>query len=182
MMPQIHFFHIISIAVLSVLMFGVQSCQNSTPADTPQENSQPKKEQPKKDITQENTSYTISTTIDSTKVQIVDTKRFIDEVCKIEHGKYGFQTNVPIIIDFYADWCKPCCTIAPYLVDFAKKYAGQILIYKVNVDKCADVAAAFDVESIPTLIFYKPGSQPVRQVGASSKSELEKMIQELLLS
>lgn len=165
------------------MMFVFPGCNNGNRQKTGEQQTAPavvKDTNQEMKETIQNTSYIPSSISDSSKVQVVDSERFFEEVCEIAHGRYGFKSNVPIVIDFYADWCKPCCEIAPYLVEFAKKYAGKILIYKVNVDKCQEVAAAFGIESIPTLIFYKPNEQPFKQVGASSQSELEKTIIKLL--
>lgn len=113
-------------------------------------------------------------------VQVVTEERFWDEVCEWDGSRYGFKTRTPAVIDFYADWCGPCGKISPYLAEFAEKYAGQLAIYKVNVDKCPNVAQVFKVESIPTLIFLKPNEQPMMLVGAPEKADLEEKIKALL--
>lgn len=125
---------------------------------------------------------------DSTKekkystIQVVNTERFINEVCEIDPAKgYCFKNKIPVIIDFYADWCGPCHQITPALVELAQEYAGRIIIYKVNVDKCPEVASAFKVENIPTLIYQKPNHQPGKTVGSISKAEIEKHILQDLL-
>lgn len=120
--------------------------------------------------------------IDYSKVQVVtDEDRFRDEVCEFDGSRYGFKCKRPTIINFSAGWCRYCAQIAPYLVEFAKKYSDQIAIYKVDVDKCPNAAAIFKVQSLPVLIFVKPGQQPQRIDGALSKAELEQVIQDLLL-
>lgn len=122
-------------------------------------------------------------TADFSTVQVVDEARFWEEVCEYDGSRYGFKNRVPAIIDFYADWCRPCAEISPYLVEFAEKYAGQIAIYKVNVDKCPNVAQVFKIQSIPTMVFVKTDhkTQPKMAVGAMSKDDLEKSIKDLLL-
>lgn len=117
------------------------------------------------------------------KVQIIRSdKEFYEKVCEVEPGKGGrFKGELPTIVDFYADWCGPCQQISPYLVEFAEKYAGQILIYKVNVDKLPDLAQAFGVRSIPNLILFKANQQPQQIVGSMPKADLEKAIQDILL-
>ena len=86
----------------------------------------------------------------------------------------------PAIVDFYADWCPPCRMIAPMLEDIAKEYPG-IYVYKVNIDDCPDIAKAYNVVSIPTLFFVPMTGEPVREVGAITKSRFEKIIKEYLL-
>jgi Thioredoxin domain-containing protein len=120
--------------------------------------------------------------IDYSKVQVVDEKRFEEEVCEFDGSRYGFKCKRPSIINFSAGWCRYCAEIAPYLVDFAQQYSDQIAIYKVDVDKCPNVAAIFKVQSLPVLIFVKPGQQPKRIDGAMSKQQLEQVIKDLLLS
>ena len=117
------------------------------------------------------------------KVQIIrNEKDFYEKVCEIDPNKgVRFKGELPAIVDFYADWCGPCQQISPYLAEFAEKYAGQIVIYKVNVDKCPDLAQVFKVQSIPNLIFFKANQQPQQIVGALPKAELEKTIQDILL-
>lgn len=118
------------------------------------------------------------------KVQVIrDDKEFFEKVCEIDPEKgMRFKGELPALVDFYADWCGPCQQISPFLVEFAEKYAGEIIIYKVNIDKHPDLASAFNVRNIPNLLFFKPGQKPTQAVGAMPKSDLEKAIQELLLN
>lgn len=162
-----------SIAILTLALCFV-SCKH---ADTPTENPEPKKiVEPA--VQEENE---VSEDLNFSEVQVVNSERFVNEVCEFADGKYGFKCKKPIIIDFYANWCGPCTQIAPYLAEFAEKYAGQIIIYKVNIDNCPDIANAFKIESIPTLIFVNPQTKPVKIVGGMPKDKLEQNIKELLL-
>ena len=115
-------------------------------------------------------------------VQVLNTKQFEEKVCELNNPKgFQYKGKLPAVVDFYADWCGPCRGIAPYLVEFAKEYAGQIVIYKVNIDKCPEVSQAFGIQSIPTLHFMKPNAQPTATVGALSKEELKQVIEDSLL-
>lgn len=115
-------------------------------------------------------------------VQVLNTQQFEEKVCDLNNPKgFQYKGSLPAVVDFYADWCGPCRSIAPYLVELAKEYAGQIIIYKVNIDKCPEVSQAFDVKSIPTLLYLKPNTQPTATVGALSKDELKQVIEESLL-
>ena len=120
--------------------------------------------------------------INYSKVQVVDEKRFVEEVCEFDGARYGFKCKRPSIINFSAGWCRYCAQIAPYLVELAQQYSDQIAIYKVDVEKSPNVAAIFKVQSLPVLIFVKPGQQPMRIDGAMSKQQLEQVIKDLLLS
>ena len=115
-------------------------------------------------------------------VQVLNTEQFEEKVCELNNPKgFQYKGKLPAIVDFYADWCGPCRSIAPYLVEFAKEYAGKIIIYKVNIDKCPEVSQAFEIQSIPTLLYLKPNTQPTATVGALSKDELKQVIEDSLL-
>lgn len=88
----------------------------------------------------------------------------------------------PAVIDFYADWCGPCRQIAPILEELSKEYGDKIYIYKVNVDEEQELAAIFGIKSIPTMLFVPMDGQPQLASGAASKTEMKKVIDELLLS
>ena len=81
-------------------------------------------------------------------------------------------SDVPVIVDFYADWCKPCKRIAPALEEIAQEKNGQVLVCKVDVDQSQQLASAFQVMSIPNVISFKNGEIYKRAVGAVSKEEL----------
>jgi thioredoxin len=95
--------------------------------------------------------------------------------------KWVSLAEKPIIVDFYANWCKPCKMISPILDKMAEKYADKIIIYKVNVDKEKELAKEIGINSIPTLIFVPKDGEPQIMVGAKSEEELDKFIQEFLL-
>ena len=95
--------------------------------------------------------------------------------------KWVSLAEKPIIVDFYANWCKPCKMISPILDKMAEKYADKIIIYKVNVDKEKELAKEIGINSIPTLIFVTKDGEPQIMVGAKSEEELDKFIQEVLL-
>src|SRR5688572_6805428 len=87
------------------------------------------------------------------------------------------QSTLPVVVDFWADWCVPCKMIAPALAQLAQQYDGKVKIAKVDVDSHGDLAERFDIQSIPTLLVFKGGQVVQRQVGAVAKPGLEKMIQ-----
>lgn len=88
----------------------------------------------------------------------------------------------PAIVDFTASWCGPCQRIAPILEELAKEYEGQIVIYKVDVDKEKGLAQAFKVSSIPAVLYIPDtGGEPVMTVGARGKEKFKEEIQTLLL-
>lgn len=87
----------------------------------------------------------------------------------------------PAIVDFYADWCRPCKQIAPVLEELAKEYKGQIYIYKINVDNERELAQVFGITSIPTLIFIPENGPAQVAQGALPKESMKEVIEEVLL-
>ena len=91
------------------------------------------------------------------------------------------NSDKPVLLDFYADWCGPCKMVAPILEELSKEYAGKIYIYKVDVDKEPELAKAFGIQSIPTLWFVPMKGEPQVSMGALSKEQLKGYIDKVLL-
>ena len=108
---------------------------------------------------------------------------FLAKVANYEANptEWKYLGDKPCIIDFYADWCAPCKTIAPILEDLAKEYDGQIYIYKINTETEQELAAAFGIRSIPTLLFCPMGENPQMAQGAMPKDAFKQAIEEVLL-
>jgi thioredoxin len=92
-----------------------------------------------------------------------------------------FAGDKPCIVDFYADWCKPCKMIAPIMDELAVEYAGQIDIYKVDTEDERELAAVFGISSIPYVLFVPAQGQPSAQRGALPKESYKQIIDEFLL-
>ena len=117
----------------------------------------------------------------SGKVIALTAKEFLDRVSDIDPAKgLRYKGTTPCMVDFYASWCGPCMQLKPITERMAQKYKGQLIIYKVDVDKAQDICQALNISSIPTLLFLKPNTQPGMMVGAPTEAELEKTIQEFL--
>ena len=84
--------------------------------------------------------------------------------------------QVPVLVDFWAEWCGPCKMIAPILDDVAKDYAGKLKVAKLNIDENQDTPAKFGIRGIPTLMLFKGGNVEATKVGALSKSQLTAFI------
>ncbi len=82
------------------------------------------------------------------------------------------QSSVPVLVDYWAEWCGPCRSIAPVLDELATQYEGKVLIAKMNVDENRDVPAKFGIRGIPTLMMFKDGQLAQTQVGAVGKAQL----------
>jgi thioredoxin 1 len=81
-------------------------------------------------------------------------------------------SDVPVLVDFWAEWCGPCKMIAPVLEEIAEEHAGKVRIAKLNIDDNLDVTRRFEVLSIPTLILFKDGEPKARLIGAKPKGAL----------
>ncbi|MBP7264192.1 MAG: thioredoxin [Spirochaetia bacterium] len=90
------------------------------------------------------------------------------------------QSSVPVLVDFWAEWCMPCRMIAPHLDDLARSYAGKVKVGKINVDAQPDLSDRFSINSIPTLIVFKDGKPHKQKIGALSKHEIEAMFKDLI--
>jgi len=107
---------------------------------------------------------------------------FLEKVFNFEKNKeWTFEGKLPCLIDFYADWCQPCKIVAPILEELSKEYEGKINIYKVNTEEQNELAAAFGIRSIPSLLFCPADGQPQMAQGALPKENLIQAINEVLL-
>ena len=90
------------------------------------------------------------------------------------------EANVPILVDFWAEWCGPCKQISPILSELAEDYKEKLLIAKVNIDENPEVPSNYGIMSIPTLILFKNGKSVSSQIGLVEKSSLTKWLDENL--
>ena len=86
------------------------------------------------------------------------------------------QSQTPVLVDYWAEWCGPCKMIAPILDDVAKDYAGKLKVAKLNIDDNQNTPANYGVRGIPTLMIFKNGAVEATKVGAMSKSQLSSFI------
>jgi thioredoxin 1 len=90
------------------------------------------------------------------------------------------NADLPVLVDFWAEWCGPCKMIAPVLDEIASEYAGKLKVCKVDVDANPEIPPKFGIRGIPTLILFKGGSAEATKVGALSKSQLVDFIKEVI--
>jgi len=82
------------------------------------------------------------------------------------------KSDLPVLVDYWAEWCGPCKAIAPVLEEVAKEYSGKLKVAKVDVDSNTEVPKKFNIRGIPTLMLFKNGAVEATKVGALSKSQL----------
>lgn len=104
----------------------------------------------------------------------------IVKLTKDNYEQEVIKSDIPVIVDFWAQWCGPCRTVAPIMDELAEKYNGKVKIGKVNVDEESEVAAKYRIMSIPTIMVFKGGQIAEKVIGARSKDEFEKMIDKSL--
>ena len=106
---------------------------------------------------------------------------FQEKVFNYEKNKeWKFEGNAPAVIDFWAPWCGPCRIVGPVIEELSTEYAGKVNFYKVNTEEEQELASAFGIQSIPSLLFIPKDGQPQMAVGALPKKELKKIIGEVL--
>jgi len=104
----------------------------------------------------------------------------VQSVTDADFDAVVLQSNVPILVDFWAPWCGPCKMIAPVLDALAAEYAGRVRIVKLDIDQNPNTALAYQVRSIPLLLLFKSGQIAARQIGATGQAQLRQMLEQHL--
>ena len=163
----------ISLIISLAAMVGIFGCSNAVGN---QEND--------KSLTENSNTKTENAGDLQTEPEYLTYDTFIEKVWNFEDNpeEWIYEGDVPCVIDFYADWCKPCKMVAPIMDDLANEYDGKVKIYKVDVDKEKKLAAVFQVRSIPAVLFSPVKGRPMMQAGALPKDQYVKIIEENLLN
>lgn len=106
-----------------------------------------------------------------------------NNVVNLQNGTFEqevLQATVPVLVDFWAEWCGPCKMIAPILDQLASEFDGKAKVVKINVDDHQSLAAKFNVSSIPTLLFFKDGKVRDQVIGGKPKNILANKLNELI--
>lgn len=124
-------------------------------------------------------------TKEDNKMEVVSLNKaeFLKKVYDFEANPndWKFEGKRPVIVDFYATWCGPCKALHPVLEELSKEYSGKVDIYQIDVDQEKELAAAFGIRSIPTLLLIPMKEEPRITQGALPKDQLKKAIDEFLL-
>ena len=100
----------------------------------------------------------------------------VKEISSENFNQEVLESDLPVLVDFWAEWCGPCKQLAPTVEDVANEMVGSIKVCKMDVDTNQDIAVQFGVRSIPTLLIFKNGEVASTQIGAISKQQLEEFI------
>ncbi len=154
--------YLLSLALASLALGSLQACAPSTA----------------KAETQQGQSKDASTSV----IKTIDAKYMREHIFDYRENpnKFVFKGKKPAVLDFYADWCGPCRQLSPRLEEVAKKYQGQVDVYKINIDNEEELAKVFGVRSIPMLLFIPVGETPIQHSGALSVEQLDKAIQQII--
>lgn len=115
-------------------------------------------------------------------IELLNIESFKEKVFDFEkNSEWKFEGKIPAIVKFTAEWCGPCRVMKPILKEVANEYENKINIYEVDVDEEQEIASAFGIRSIPSMIFCKGNNKPSMMTGAVSKTKLIESINKNLL-
>ncbi|MCD4683004.1 MAG: thiol reductase thioredoxin [Bacteroidales bacterium] len=164
--------------IISLLaVFGLFSCNQDSEDASDKSNVQDS------EISEQVKDVVSNEKLEDIKPVYLTTADFKDKVWDYESNpeEWIYKGELPCIIDFYADWCKPCKIVAPIMDDLADHYNGKVIIYKVNTDKEKELATVFQVRSIPSILFSPMEGKPAMQPGALSKEDYMSIINDFVL-
>jgi len=108
---------------------------------------------------------------------------FLEKVFDFENKKeWEFQGDLPAVIDFYADWCGPCKMVAPIVEELSEEYEGKVNFYKIDTEDQQELAAAFGIQSIPSILFIPLEGKPQMAAGALPKETFNQVLDDELLA
>lgn len=159
----------LSLALVSASLVSAYACSgNSATAQSQQSSAAAAKDDKK-------------ASAEASPVKHIDAKYMREHIWDYKEtpNKFVYKGTRPAIIDFYATWCGPCRSLSPKLEAAAKKYVGKIDVYKIDVDKEPQLAQVFGVQSIPMVLFIKPGEVPIQTVGDLTPDQIQETIDQI---
>ena len=160
------------LSIIMILFFAanLMACSNS-------EGSEKEKNQAKTEISKDNK------TTSNAAPEHLTYDAFLKKVWNFEANpqEWVYEGDVPCVIDFYADWCRPCKRVAPIMDELAREFDGKLKVYKINVDNEKQLASVFRVRSIPSVLFIPKKGKPQMQTGAMPRDAYFKVVKEQLL-
>lgn len=124
-----------------------------------------------------------TTTMEQKMAENLSKQSFFEKVYNFETNKeWKYEGELPCVVDFWAPWCGPCRVVGPVIEELSKEYAGKVNFYKVNTDEEQELAGAFGIRSIPSLLLVPKSGQPKMAVGALPKNALKEAIDKELLA
>lgn len=164
---------LLSLSLLSTLFFLI-SCETGK---TSENNTESTDETPKTEEIISSDDAPKLSAADEGKVQKITTATFLQTIHNYKvNPDWKLLSPIPVVIDFYADWCKPCKMVAPIMDELAKEYQGKIHFVKVNTDEEGELARQFQINGIPAIMFCPLNSEPEMMVGAMDKDTYKKNI------
>ena len=132
----------------------------------------------------ENTATVSGDTKTSSSPEFLTVETFKSKIWNYEKNpqEWVYEGSEPAIIDFYADWCKPCKMVAPVLEEIAQDYQGKLKVYKIDTQVEKELAAVFQISSIPAFLYIPAQGQPRMDRGYKDKAAFERIIQQELLT
>ena len=163
---------ILVILLAPLLLVGCQQ-KNAKPA----ESSEPTKSTVVEPM-DENADYQPVEEDLSGKVISLTARDFKEKIIDLDATQgYRYKGKTPCVVDFYANWCRPCMNFKPTFHKLSEQYKGKVIFYQVDVDKAQDICSLF---GIPTFIFFSQGAQPLKMVGAPTEQEMKKALDDFL--
>jgi len=160
--------------ILSVVLgISLVSCNQNTSENKVTDTVEEKTEQKNHEVTTPRDIKPIYLTTEEFKEKVWDYESNPEE--------WAYNGELPCVVDFYADWCKPCKMVAPIMDDLADYYDGKVIIYKVNTDEQRELSTVFQVRSIPSILFAPMEGKPAMQPGAMSKEQYIEIINDFVL-
>lgn len=116
----------------------------------------------------------------NTQIVKISKQEFLSKVFDYTVPNANYKGNIPAVVDFYADWCRPCKMMEPHLKALAEEYGGKIIIYKVDIMVEKEIAEDLEIKSIPTLYFFPVQGDPTVVLGYQDKEVLKSIIEQEL--